>query len=315
MRVSLGRKEPLFPELSYANAGQPPLKRWFIRSVEGLSGRDRYARLYDIWRREIAPSRRDIFTRMLGLIDIGLEVGGQWPPAELPQAPLVIIANHPFGIGDGIAALSLAERLGRPFRVMIHADLLKIPEMAPYSLPIDFAETKEALRNNIAVREEALRLLKQGVTIVVFPAGGVATAPRGFGRAQDLPWKMFPARLIQEARAHVIPIHFSGQNGRLFHLVSGPMGLGPEDGRLAHLAAKISLTMRTSLLLREFAKLSGRSIRARVGPILAWEDLAPIRERKQLMAHLQAVVRGLAAEPLRRRRLRMPTRRRPVAVA
>jgi putative hemolysin len=32
------------------------------------------------------------------------------------------------------------------------------------------------------------------VTIIIFPAGGVATAPKGFGKAQDLPWKMFPAK-------------------------------------------------------------------------------------------------------------------------
>src|ERR1044072_2812435 len=85
----------------------------------------------------------------------------QWPPADLPEGPLVMIANHPFGIGDGIAVLSLAEQLGRPFRVMIHKDLLKIREMEPYSLPIDFSETKDAVKNNMAVRHEAVRLLKE----------------------------------------------------------------------------------------------------------------------------------------------------------
>ena len=219
------RKEVLFPELSYANADHTRLKRWFIRSVEGLSGRDRYARLYEIWRRDIAPTGDRIFGRMLDLIDVSVRSQDQWPPADLPDTPLVIVANHPFGIGDGIAVLSMAEQLGRPFRVMINADLLKIDEMKPYSLPIDFQETKEALKNNLAVRQEALKLLKEGVTIVIFPAGGVATAPKGFGKAQDLPWKMFPARLVQEAKASVIPVHFSGQNGRLFHIVSGPMNM------------------------------------------------------------------------------------------
>ena len=42
--LNVRRKEILFPELSYANADHTRLKRWFIRSVEGLSGRDRYAR-------------------------------------------------------------------------------------------------------------------------------------------------------------------------------------------------------------------------------------------------------------------------------
>jgi hypothetical protein len=29
-------------QLSYANQNHPPFKRWIIRSIEGLSGRDRY---------------------------------------------------------------------------------------------------------------------------------------------------------------------------------------------------------------------------------------------------------------------------------
>ena len=51
------------------------------------------------------------------------------------------------------------------------------------------------------LNSEAVRLLKEGVTVVIFPAGGVATAPKGFGRAIDLPWKMFPAKLVQDVRA------------------------------------------------------------------------------------------------------------------
>ena len=207
-------------QLSYANENQPRLTRWFIRSIEGLSGRNRYLRLYQTWSREIVPQGRQVFSRMLELIDIRLDLRSEWPPRNLPDSPLVIVANHPFGIGDGIAVLAMAEELGRPFRVLINNDLMKIPEIAPYALPISFEETREALAMNMATRHEALRLLKLGVTIVVFPAGGVATAPKGFGRAVDLPWKMFPARLVQAAGASVIPVHFSGQNGRLFHLAS-----------------------------------------------------------------------------------------------
>ncbi|TPK76523.1 glycerol acyltransferase [Mesorhizobium sp. B2-4-12] len=295
------RQRP-FPELSYANPRQPALARWFIHSVEGLSGRDRFAVLYDFWRRQVVPSGERIFSRMLELIDVRMQIAGQWPPKDLPETPLVIVANHPFGIGDGIAALSLAEQLGRPFRVMIHKDLLKIREMEPYSLPIDFSETKEALKNNLAVRHEAVRLLREGVTIVVFPAGGVATAPKGFGRAIDLPWKMFPAKLIQDAKASVVPMHFSGQNGRLFHLVSGPMNMAERDGRVAKFVGKTSLTLRTSLLIHEFARLSGRSIEVRVGDVLTWNDLQFLRDRKALLERLYRGVFDLAP-PLPRRRI------------
>jgi putative hemolysin len=227
-----------FHEFSYANPQQPRFKRWVIRSIEGFSGRDRFFRLYDIWRRDIVPSGDRVFGKMLNLVDIRLKVTEIWPPDNLPSGPLVIIANHPFGIGDGVAILSLAERIGRPFKVLINNDLLKISEMQPYALPISFDETKEALALNLKTRQEAVNLLKQGYVVVIFPAGGVATATKGYGRATDLPWKMFPARLIQAAQASVIPMHFAGQNGRMFHI-----------------ASKLSLTLRLSLLVREFKRL------------------------------------------------------------
>ncbi len=276
-----------FPELSYANERQKPLKRWFIRTVETLSGRRRYARLYGIWRQDIVPSGERIFGRMLDLIDVRFAAQGAWPPIAPLDGPLVMVANHPFGIGDGIAILSLAEQLGRPFRVMINAELLKISEMAPYSLPVDFDETKEALKNNLAVRHEALRLLKDGTVIVIFPAGGVATAPGGFGKAEDLPWKLFPARLVQDAKATVLPVYFAGQNGRVFHL-----------------ASRFSLTFRISLLIREFAKLSGREIGACVGEPLAWDELAAHSGRKELTARLHKAVFDLAPPSPARRSLR-----------
>ncbi|MDQ0320075.1 putative hemolysin [Pararhizobium capsulatum DSM 1112] len=271
-----------FKELSYANENDRRLKRWFIRAMEGLSGRNRYARLYTHWRHEVVGKSERIFGPMLELIDVRMRVQGEWPPRNLPDTPIVIVANHPFGIGDGIAVLSLAEQLGRPFRVLINNELLKVPEMAPYSLPVSFEETKEALAINMQTRHEAIRLLKEGVTVVVFPAGGVATARKGFGKAEDLPWKIFPAKLIHAAKASVIPIYFEGQNGRLFHL-----------------ASKLSMTLRISLLIREFRRLSGTTISSRIGPTIPWEELSTCGDRKDLLTRIYDAVFCMAPRRVR----------------
>ncbi len=272
-----------FKELSYANANDPALKRWFIRCVEGLSGRDRYAHYYDTWRNDIVTTGDRVFGKMLDLINVGMTVSGEWPPRNLADGPVVIIANHPFGIGDGIAILSLAEQLDRPFRVLINQELMKVPEIRPYSLPISFEDSKEALALNMKTRHEAVSLLKAGGTVIVFPAGGVATARNGFGPVEDLPWKMFPARMIQLARASVIPVYFQGHNGRLFHL-----------------ASKISMTLRISLLVREFSRLSGTTITARVGSVIPWSDLASYADRKDLLKTLFNAVFCMATEPGKR---------------
>lgn len=266
-----------FQQLSYSNDRDPRLKRWLIRTIEGLSGRDRFINLYETWRSEIATQSGHVFGRMLELINVGINVRGEWPPKNLTEAPVVIVANHPYGIGDGIAILALAEQLGRPFRVLINNELLKVPEMAPYSLPVCFEETKEAMAMNMQTRHEAVRLLKEGVTVIVFPAGGVATARKGFGRAEDLPWKIFTAKLIQAAKANVIPVYFEGQNGRLFHL-----------------ASKISLTLRISLLIREFRKLSGSMINSTVGQMIYWDDLSRMSGRQDILSYLHQAVFSMA---------------------
>ncbi|CAN7348869.1 lysophospholipid acyltransferase family protein [Rhizobium sp. LjRoot254] len=267
-----------FKELSYANETDSLLKRLVIHTVENLSGRNKYVEVYKIWRSEVVGKSDRVFSRMLELIDIDLSVKGNWPPKDLPAGPIVMVANHPYGIADGIAVLALAEQLGRPFKILINDQLLKVPEMRPYSLPISFDETREGLAINLATRNEALRLLKDGVTIVIFPGGGVATAPKGFGQAEDLPWKMFPAKLIQAAKASVLPVYFEGQNGWMFHL-----------------ASRFSLTLRLSLLIREFCRLSGRTIFSSIGTIVPWEDIAPITDRKAILQYLYDTVFAMGA--------------------
>jgi putative hemolysin len=268
-----------FPELSLANADDPPLRRKTIRLLEQLSGRDYFTPIYARWRSEVVPQGSGIIRPMLGLIDVKLDVvASHWPPQLLPDRPAVLIANHPYGFIDGIAALALAEDMGRPFKILINKDLLKVPELRPFSLPIDFEETREAHKTNIATREEAVRLLGTGTTIIVFPAGGVATATRPFGQARDLPWKPFVARLIQSARASVIPIYFEGQCSPLFHL-----------------ASRVGMTLRLSMLIHEFRRSVGRRLVARVGEVVPFEALAQGADRKAMLGELFDLVHGLAS--------------------
>lgn len=266
-----------FPELTYANPEDPIFKRKLIQLIEKASGRDYFADLYETWRSQVVGHSDQIMTEMLRLININLVVKtGNWPISNLPDTPLMLVANHPFGIGDGIASLALAEKLGRPYKVLINNELLKVPEIRPYSLPVNFEENRQALEMNLHTKREAVRLLKEGTTIVVFPAGGVATAPKGFGAAQDLPWKMFPARLVHSARASVLPVYFEGQNSWIFQL-----------------ASRYSMNLRTSLFIREFRKLCGSTITAHVGKIIDAEHLASFRDRKVLTEYLQQSVLSL----------------------
>lgn len=277
-RKSADRYRREFADISYAAATDPRWKQLVIRGLEHASGRRFLEKRYRLWRERIRVEPQFALTHMLELLNISLVQRGSLPSvSDLENKSLVMIANHPFGIADGAAIISLAEKMGRPCRILIHRELLKVPEIRPYALPVSFEETKEAMRLNLETRHEAQRLLKQGVTIIIFPSGGVATASRGFGKAEDLPWKRFAAKLVQSSGASVLPVFFEGQCSRSFHL-----------------ASKISMTLRTALLIRELRRLAGKTITAHVGDLVNGEELASIRCRDALTSRLQHEVMQLA---------------------
>ncbi|MEO0637191.1 MAG: lysophospholipid acyltransferase family protein [Pseudomonadota bacterium] len=284
-----GRSKPVaFPELTYASPDHPRFKRWLIRRIEQASGRDDFADSYGRWRHEHWEKSDTPMADMLHLAGIRLQAdGAQWPPTGLDHGPLVIIANHPFGIGDGIAIMALAEQLGRPMKILINTELLKVPEIRAYSLPVSFEETKDALKANMKTKRDAEAFLQAGGVLVVFPGGGVATAERGFGKATELPWKTFTAKLVQSSGATVLPLFFHGQNGRMFHM-----------------ASRISMTLRTSLLIREFRKLSGRTIRVSIGEPIPRDRIEHFADRKSLLNFLQTQVFSIVAPEGRPRRPR-----------
>ncbi len=258
---------------SYANPDDPKVRRVTMALLERALGLSRLTSGYERWRTECAATPSRTFASMLEMCEIDLVLTGHWPPVRLPDGPLLIVSNHPFGIGDGIALGAIAERFGRPFKLLINQRLARVPEIEPYILPLSFDATKEAVEMNLATRVEAVRLLKAGGTVGIFPGGGVATAPLGYGPIEELPWKKFLPKLVQMGGANVLPIYMHGQNSLLFQA-----------------ASRVSLTARRAMLCREFVRQLGTPIVAEVGAVMTFETLAAIRDRNALLDHIQRAV-------------------------
>lgn|GEM_PF-111252 len=270
---------------SYANPDDPKVRRLTMALLERALGVSRLTNGYQRWRSELDDPSARTFGSMLGLCDIDLVLAGRWPVARLPDGPLLIVSNHPFGIGDGIALGAIAERFGRPFKLLINQRLARVPEIEPYILPLSFDESREAVEMNIATRHEAVRLLKAGGTVGIFPGGGVATAPLGYGPAEELPWKKFLPKLVQMGGANVLPIYMHGQNSLLFQA-----------------ASRVSLTARRALLCREFVRQLGSPIHVQVGDVMPHRELAAIRDRNALLDHIQRAVMSMRPHDARSNR-------------
>ena len=97
---------------------------------------------------------------------------------EIPsKGPLIIIANHPFGIIDGLILCSLTSKFRNDFKIMTHETLQFIPEIRHYILPIEFDDTnKEKIRQNIATAKKAKDHLNSKGALIIFPSGSVSVA-------------------------------------------------------------------------------------------------------------------------------------------
>ncbi len=267
------------PELSYAAYFEDPLKRRLVQAVERLSGQPRIKALYDHYRTHLA---KDVpfFEAAIRLLDIDVRFSAS-RLAEIPtEGPLVVVANHPFGVLDGLV-ISWLISLRRPdFKVLTNSVLDGVPEARPYLLPVDFGITRHAIEANVAMRRAALAFVRDGGCVIVFPSGGVATTPRPFDPlAVDDEWKPFTAKLITQARAHVTPVYFDGQNSRLFQI-----------------ASHLSLELRLALVFREVKRRMGKALRVEIGETLTPEQLEAAGKRKGLMEYLRERTYALAPD-------------------
>ena len=189
------------------------------------------------------------------------------------------VANHPYGVLDGIVMAWLVSKVRSDFVVLTHIVLTRAPEAAGFILPVDFSGTEEAERINLASRAAARAQLAKGGAVVVFPAGAISTTPDKLGLkpAVDGRWQPFVSQLIQRSKATVIPIWFGGQNSRLFQI-----------------ASHVSATLRLSLIFHEVKARIGATLPVVVGAPLPFASIAAIRDRQALADDLRARVYALA---------------------
>lgn len=262
--------------LSYASPDDGPLKKAVINAVELATGRKRLERLYQEVKAD-APATTAIWKAVLDKLKVSLSYNEAALSAVPSSGPLVFVANHPFGVLDGLILGHLASQVRPEFYVLVNEVLTREPTLKRHLLPIDFRETKAAARTNLETRSSAMERLKAGAAIAIFPAGGVATAPPQFWRpARDFEWKRFSAKLIAFSQATVVPVYFHGQNSRLFQA-----------------ASQISMNLRLSLLLYEVHNKIGTTIRLTIGSPIPYTELSGMA-RQDLLDELRRRTEQLA---------------------
>lgn len=253
---------------SYTSPHDSPLKRWVIGGVEMLTGKQLLQKKYNELHVENA-SPTDVWGRVLSKLSIKLDFDPEQLEKFPKTGPVIFIANHPFGIVDGVAICHIVTRVRKDYFLLVNEVMADEPIVHHHLLPVDFRENQEAMQINLHSRQEARKRLSAGEALIIFPSGGVATAKRGLGKAEEFPWKRFIAPLIHQTRCPVVPMYFHGQNSRIFHLASG-----------------LSMNIRLGLLLNEIRNKQGKTIRVNIGEPISYEKMESIKKRQELIDFL-----------------------------
>lgn len=265
--------------LSYAGEADKPTKKALISAIEYATGRRKLEQLYARMVNTHA-GKHSFWEAALNALQIKL-VYNRAPLAAVPATgPVVLIANHPYGVLDGLAMCLLASRLRPNFRNLLNATLCREERIAEHTLPIDFAVSVAATRTNIGSKRKAIEVLRAGGALVIFPAGAISTAISPLGQVTDMEWKLFTAKAIQASRATVLPVFFYGHNGRLFQIVS-----------------QFSQTLRSWLIIYEAIKRIAHPLHFQIGEPIPYSKLADFNSRQDLIDHLRQVTYALGGIP------------------
>lgn len=268
-------------EISYASSAASRGGRAMIRVMENATGRLSLIKRADGYDDEVRLGR-DFWQVMVERYGLSLRVVGGSLDMIPREGPLVLIANHPYGILDGLMMGHILSLVRGDFRIMAHRVFRKAEDIERVILPISFDETKEALALNIETRKTALAYLAQGGAIGIFPGGTVSTAAKPFGRPMDPGWRSFTARMIAKSDATVVPVFFDGHNSRLFQVMS-------------HLHS----TLRMGMLIKEFRSRVNRPVDVVVGKPLSRADIAPyVGDARGMMEFLRETTYALSPRPL-----------------
>ena len=278
----MGERHHVAREISYAYSAQTKGGRAVIRAVENATGRLKLIRRAAGYETEVAQGR-DFWEVMVERYGLSLQVIGGTLDSIPQTGPLVVVANHPYGILDGLMMGHILARVRGDFRILANHVFRKARDLDRVILPISFDNTKAAMALNLETRRVALDYLVGGGAMGVFPGGTVSTALKPFGRAMDPGWRSFTAKMIAKSDAVVVPIYFEGANSRLFQI-----------------ASHLHVTLRMALLIKEFRSRVDEPVRVVIGEPIPRARLDALRgDTKAMMDFLRRETYALSPEPLK----------------
>jgi len=241
--------------LSYSGTFTNPFKIYTIRAIEWATAKLKLLSMIRSFERDGAPSGVAFWSKAIRHMGIRIDT----PPEEIARiprtGPVVVVANHPSGLVDGMIMAEMVSRVRGDFKILTRSLLTGIPEIEEFMIPVPFPHEPNARELGLEMRDLTMAHLKRNGLVILFPAGKVASSETFFGPAVEAEWNVFTHKMIKASGATILPIYFPGQNSRAYQI-----------------ANKLAATLRQGLLLYEIKRSLFKPQRPYIGePIPASE--------------------------------------------
>ncbi len=256
---------------TFASSEVNALSRAFIQIAELGTGKLKLKKLYDQYLKENRPPE-NFWHDAIEKLQLSVKPYF-YSSNNIPKnGRLIVIANHAFGVADGVTMCSLISSIRQDYKLITHKVLRQADAVKEKILPIDFAQSKEAIKTNIETRKEAEQILNNEGVVLLFPAGAISTKEKVKfkSKAIDGEWKQFTSKLAIKTKSPVLPMFFEGQNSHLFHI-----------------ANKLGQTFRYSLMMYELKRKIGDEIKVHIGDLISFENIKRIGDLKEITKYLR----------------------------
>ncbi len=268
--------------LTYANSFDDRRTSLTIKAMEWLTGKFTILRMVNKFEKQNAIYRGQRFWRgALNVMGIDLTTPEEQINRIPKEGPVVVVANHPHGMVDGMIFADIIGRVREDYRILTRSVLTGLDEAATsFMIPVPFPHDPDAQRKMVEMRAKAMAHLKEGGVVALFPSGVVSSSDSWFGPVIEREWNVFTAQLIRRSGARVVPMFFPGSNSRWYQI-----------------ASQVSPTLRQGLLLHEIVRSCNKPQAPVVGDPLTDEEMQSLHsDPRGFMAWLREHTLALGAK-------------------
>jgi len=228
----------------------------------------------EAWFQDFASDPRAeefVFQKLLDSLNIRIEFNTEQLDAIPSEGPLIVVAPHKLVLVDGLAIASAVMLARKDLKVMSVSYLRALPDLRPYIIEVKQGNSERAKKRNQSAFWKAMRWLKDGHTIIVFPSGQIpARKPLWNPNSVETKWAKSLALLIKGSKANVLPVFIYGETSLAFQIVR-----------------KIHLWAERFMSPGEILKMENQTIRLIIGNPILYDELKTKGSDRILVEYLR----------------------------